>query len=45
MPRYKVTITIEVNTEAADEHEAETIALDCADWGNADISVEEDEDA
>jgi len=45
MNKYKVTFTIEVNTEASDESEAMNIALDCADWGNADVDVEElDED-
>lgn len=46
MQMYKVIITIEVNTEAADEDEARMIALDCADWGNADVEVlEENDDA
>lgn len=45
MNKYKVTLTIEVTTEASDDNEAKDIALDCADWGNADIEVEElDED-
>ena len=39
MRQYKVILTIEVNTEAADEDEAQMIALDCADWSNADIEV------
>ena len=39
MANYKVILTIEVNTEAVDEDEAQVIALDCADWGNADIEV------
>ena len=39
MQKYKVILTIEVNTEAADHEEAESIALDCADWANADIEV------
>lgn len=41
MNKYKVTLTIEVNTEASDEYEARNIALDCADWGNVDIEIEE----
>jgi hypothetical protein len=44
MNKYKVIITIEVNTEAADHEEAETIALDCADWANAEIEVLEELD-
>jgi len=47
MRQYKVIFTIEVNTEAADEDEAQMIAFDCADWANADIEVlerEENED-
>ncbi len=43
MPKFKVIFTIEVNTEAADHEEAEMIALDCADWANADIEVLEEE--
>jgi len=43
MPKFNVIFTIEVNTEAADHEEAEMIALDCADWGNADIEVLEEE--
>lgn len=45
MNEYKVILTIEVNTEATDHEEAETIALDCADWSNADIEVIEIEEA
>ena len=45
MSKYKVIFTIEVNTEAADEDEAHMIALDCADWSNADVEIlEGDED-
>ena len=44
MPMYKVTATIEVNTEADDEYEAIDIGTDCMDWGNADITVEEADD-
>ena len=44
MPMYKVTATIEVNTEADDEAEALEIGTDCLDWGNADITVEETDD-
>ena len=44
MPMYKVTATIEVNTEANDEHQAIDIGTDCMDWGNADITVEEADD-
>ena len=44
MPMYKVTATIEVNTEAEDEDEALAIGLDCMDWGNADVTVEETDD-
>ena len=43
MPEYKVIFTIEVNTKAADEDEAREIAFECADWGNADIEVLEQE--
>jgi len=42
MPKYRVIFTIEVNTEAADHEEAEQIALDCADWSNAEIEVLEE---
>lgn len=42
MNKYKVIITIEVNTEADSHEEAEMIALDCADWANADIEVLEE---
>ncbi len=42
MPEFKVVFTIEVNTEAADEDEARIIALDCADWSNADVEVLEE---
>ena len=45
MRQYKVIFTIEVNTEATDEDEAHIIALDCADWGNADVEILEEEDA
>lgn len=44
MRQYKVIFTIEVNTEAADEDEAQMIAFECADWGNADIEILEDDD-
>ena len=44
MPMYKVTATIEVNTEADDEAEALEIGTDCLDWSNADITVEENDD-
>lgn len=44
MRQYKVIFTIEVNTEAADEDEAQMIALDCADWANADVEILEAED-
>ena len=44
MNKYKVIITIEVNTEADSHEEAEMIALDCADWANADIEVLEETD-
>ena len=39
MGTYKVIFTIEVNTEAKDFEEAQMIALDCADWSNADVEV------
>tara|TARA_R100001510_G_C7531830_1_gene122949 strand:+ start:106 stop:249 length:144 start_codon:yes stop_codon:yes gene_type:complete len=39
MPEYKVIFTIEVNTLAENEEEAEQIALDCADWSNASVEV------
>ena len=41
MPLYKITATIEVNTEADDEYQAIDIGTDCMDWANADITVEE----
>ncbi len=41
---YKITATIELNTEADDEAEALEIGTDCLDWGNADITVEETDD-
>lgn len=44
MPMYKVTATIEVNTEADDEYQAIDIGTDCMDWANADITVEETDD-
>jgi len=44
MPNYKVIITIEVNTEADSHEEAEMIALDCADWANAEIEILEESD-
>jgi len=44
MPKYKVIITIEVNTEADSHEEAKMIALDCADWANAEIEVLEESD-
>ena len=44
MPMYKITATIEVNTEADDEAEALEIGEQCLDWSNADITVEEDDD-
>ncbi len=44
MPMYKVTATIEVNTEADDEAEAIDLGTDCMDWANADITVEEADD-
>ena len=44
MPLYKVTATIEVNTEADDEYQAIDIGTDCMDWANADITVEESDD-
>ena len=45
MPMYKVTATMEVNTEADDEYQAIDIGTDCMDWANADITVEESDDA
>ena len=44
MPMYKITATIEVNTEADDEYQAIDIGTDCMDWANADITVEETDD-
>ena len=44
MPLYKITATIEVNTEADDEYQALEIGTDCMDWANADITVEETDD-
>lgn len=44
MPMYKVTATIEVNTEADDEYQAIDIGTDCMDLANADITVEETDD-
>ena len=42
MKTYKITATIEVNTEADSEAEALEIGEDCMDWSNADITVEEE---
>jgi len=44
MPMYKITATIELNTDAEDEAEAMEIGTDCLDWSNADITVEETDD-
>ena len=45
MRQYKVIFTIEVNTEAENEEDAHMIALDCADWANADVEIlEKDEE-
>ena len=44
MPMYKVIATIDVNTEADDEAEALEIGTECLEWGNADITVEEETD-
>jgi len=44
MPMYKITATIELNTDAEDEAEAMEIGTDCLDWSNADITVEEADD-
>ena len=41
MSKYKVTATIEVETEAYDEDEALKIGTECLDWSNANIEVEE----
>lgn len=41
MALYKVTATIEVNTEADDEATALEIGTECMDWSNANITVEE----
>tara|TARA_R100000149_G_C5778024_1_gene75312 strand:- start:418 stop:555 length:138 start_codon:yes stop_codon:yes gene_type:complete len=45
MTKYKVIFTIEVNTEAEDEDEAQMIAFECADWANADIEILEDDNS
>ena len=44
MPMYKITATIEVTTDAEDEDEALEIGIDCLDWSNANIEVEEIDD-
>tara|TARA_Y100000996_G_scaffold393385_1_gene356860 strand:- start:381 stop:521 length:141 start_codon:yes stop_codon:yes gene_type:complete len=44
MPMYKITATIELNTDAEDEAEAMEIGTDCLDWSNAAITVEETDD-
>ena len=44
MQMYKVTATIDVNTEADDKYQAIDIGTDCMDWANADITVEETDD-
>jgi len=41
MSKYKVTATIEVETEAYDEDEALEIGTECLCWSNAKIEVEE----
>jgi len=38
---FRVTATIELDTEAYDENEALEIGVECLDWGNADFEVEE----
>lgn len=45
MQTYKVTATIVVTTNAHDEVEALEIGTDCLDWSNANITVEEIDDA
>jgi len=41
MKKYKVKINFETVVPAADENEAEEIAVGEADFGNADIETEE----
>lgn len=44
MPRYKVIAEIVVSVEAEDEYEARDRGVDLMEWGDADISVEEDDE-
>jgi hypothetical protein len=45
MKKYRVKITFnEMIIEAEDEGDAQAQAVDLADFGNADIDVEEDSD-
>jgi hypothetical protein len=44
MKTFKIVCTIEITTEAEDEHEALEIAEECADWSSADWSIEEIEE-
>ena len=41
--KYKVTITLTSTQKAEDENTAEVMAVDEADFGNADINVVEDD--
>ena len=41
--KYKVTITLTSTQKAKDETTAEVMAVDEADFGNADINVVEDD--
>ena len=41
--KYKVTITLTSTQKAEDENAAEVMAVDEADFGNADINVVEDD--
>ena len=45
MPKYIVTAEIVVCVDAEDEYKAQDMAFDLMEWGNADFSVEEEDDA
>ncbi len=45
MPRYLVRIESEVEVKADDETQAESIAIECFDFGSVDVDIEEIDDA
>jgi hypothetical protein len=44
MPRYLVRIESEVEVKADDETQAESIAIECFDFGSVDVEIEEIDD-